>query len=255
MELIILGSGTSIPLAERGSPCLAVMIDNMPIIFDMGPGAVGRMTVAGLDFEKIRQIFITHFHPDHTADLIHFLFASRNPAVMQRRMPFSVRGPKGIKDLIQRLQHAYSDWLTLPPELMTVEEFETGKTTQRDFPEFRITCSPADHTPQSLAYRIADTRTGKSLVYSGDTGFCDDITELAKDADLLVLNCAFPDDQPVEGHLTPSQAGQIATMAQVNQLVLAHFYPEILKTDIESQCRRTYQGKLLLAKDFMRIPI
>ncbi len=254
MQLIILGSGTSIPLIDRASPSLALIVDNYPVVFDMGPGALRQMTRAGLNYEEIEQIFITHFHPDHTADLIHFLFASRNPSVLKRRKPFVITGPRGLKELVRSLQDTYPDWLTLPSEIMEIEELETDKTTRKDYNGFWIMTCPTDHTPHSLAYRVED-RAGKSFVYSGDTGFCDEIVELARGADLLVLESAFPDKEAAEGHLTPSQAGRIADMANVGQLVLTHFYPQCLETDIEAQCRKTFQGKLILGSDLMRITI
>ena len=71
----------------------------------------------------------------------------------------------------------------------------------------------------------------------------------------MILESSFPDGQEMEGHLTPSQAGEIASMAGAKHLVLTHFYPEILDTDIERQCRKTYQGKLTLAKDLMEIRV
>lgn len=254
MQLIVLGSGTSIPLRGRSSPSLALVVENRPILFDMGPGSVHQMAKAGLDFEEIEQIFITHFHPDHTADLIHFLFASRTPSIVERRRPFVISGPRGIKALVQNLQDGYTNWLTLPPHVMTIEEFEVGISSQRAYGGFRIITAPVNHTPHSLAYRLEDL-SGKRVVISGDTGFCEEIVKLAEGADLLVLECAFPDDMAVEGHLTPSQAGRIAGMAKAKQLLLTHFYPECLETDIVEQCRKTYQGKLIIAEDLMKIHV
>jgi len=59
----------------------------------------------------------------------------------------------------------------------------------------------------------------------------------------------------VEGHLTPSLAGRMAHLAGVKRLVLTHFYPECLKTDIAAQCRRTWHGELTLAEDLLQIQI
>jgi ribonuclease BN (tRNA processing enzyme) len=73
MRVIILGSGTAIPMKDRGSSSVAVFVGRSPILFDMGPGTLGRMARLGMGPEKIESIFLTHFHPDHTADLIHFL--------------------------------------------------------------------------------------------------------------------------------------------------------------------------------------
>jgi ribonuclease BN (tRNA processing enzyme) len=91
------------------------------------------------------------------------------------------------------------------------------------------------------------------MVYSGDTEPCDEVVRLARGANLLILEASFPDSQEIKGHLTPSQAGRIASLAGVERLILTHFYPECLATDIAAQCRKTYGGLLTLATDFLRI--
>jgi ribonuclease BN (tRNA processing enzyme) len=254
MRIIILGSGTAIPMTDRGSPSLAVFVDNHPILFDLGPGTMGRLARLGIGPEKIEKIFLTHFHPDHTADLIHFLFACRNPGLLKRRSPFSVSGPSGLHKFMEALHSAYPDWLNFPIDTMQTDELSCNETTERDHGHYRIKTAPAHHTPQSLAYRI-ENNTGKAVVISGDTGFCDHIIQLAENADLLILEAAFPDNQAVDGHLTPSLAGRMAHLAGVKRLVLTHFYPECLKTDITAQCRKTWQGELTLAEDLLQIQI
>lgn len=254
MELIILGSGTGIPLNNRASPSLALIIEGEPILFDMGPGTLRQLTRAGLNHELIGRIFFTHFHPDHTADIIHLLFATRNPSILKRRKPFVITGPFGLKEFIRRLNIAYPGWICLPPELMEIQELDPRGMDRRDFPNFKIVSGPTNHTDNSLAYRI-ETQTGKSLVYSGDTGFCGDVAELATGSDLLILESSFPEGEEVEGHLTPSQAGRLASLAGVNRLLLIHFYPECLRTDIAAQCRRTYRGELILGSDLLHVRI
>ncbi len=254
MELIILGSGTGMPLSYRASPSLALIVDGELLLFDMGPGTLRQLTRAGLNHELISRIFITHFHPDHTADLVHLLFATRNPTILSRRAPFAITGPVGITEFIQRLKMAYPGWISLPSEIMEIQELDINEMVPRDYPNFRILTRPTNHTPNSLAYRV-ESRTGKSLVYSGDTSFCEALVVLATGSDLLILESSFPDGREVEGHLTPSQAGHLASLAEVNRLVLIHFYPECLRTDIAAQCRKTYKGELILGRDLLRIRI
>ena len=254
MELIILGSGTAIPLNHRASPSLALVIDGQLILFDMGPGTLRHLTKAGLNHKEIRRIFITHFHPDHTAGLIHFLFTTKSPSILKKRDPFVIAGALGLKEFIKRLQEAYSDWLNLPTEIMKIEELDVNQSNIMNYPGFRITAQPVNHTPESLAYRVEDQQ-GKSFVYSGDTGFCEELVDLAKGTDLLILESSFPDGEEVEGHLTPSQAGRIATLANVNRLILIHFYPECLTTDIAAQCRKSYGGELILGSDLLHLHI
>jgi len=254
MEVIILGSGTAIPMKDRGSASVAVFVNQSPILFDMGPGTLGRMARLGMGPEKIKSIFFTHFHPDHTADLIHFLFACRNPGLFEKRSPFVISGPSGLQKFIKALQSAYPEWLNFPPEIIKIEELSCTKDNERNHGHYRIKTAPTHHTPQSLAYRIEDDN-GNTIVISGDTGYSDPVIRLANEADLLILEAAFPDSQPVEGHLTPSLAGRMAHLAGVKRLVLTHFYPECLKTDIAAQCRKTWDGELTLAEDLLQIRI
>jgi ribonuclease BN (tRNA processing enzyme) len=254
MELIILGSGTTIPLNHRASPSLALVVDGQLIVFDMGPGTLRQLTKAGLKHEDIARIFITHFHPDHTEGLIHFLFTTKNPSILKKRDPFIIAGARGLKEFINRLQEAYSDWLNLPTEIMKIEELDAHQSNVMNYPGFRIIAQPVRHTPNSLAYRVEDQQ-GKSFVYSGDSGFCEGLVDVAKGTDLLVLESSFPDGEEVEGHLTPSQAGHIATLSNVKRLVLIHFYPECLATDITAQCRKSYGGELTLGSDLLHLHI
>ena len=254
MELTVLGSGTAIPLKERSSPSLALVVEGDLTVFDMGPGSLRQLAMADLDYEALSRVFITHFHPDHTADLVHLLFSSRNPAVMARRRPFVVSGPPGLRNLIGALEQAYNGWLTLPPGLMEIEELNPHTTRKRRYESFTLRWVPVRHTPHSLAYRVT-ARNGKSIVYSGDTGFCREMVGIASGADLLVLEASFPDGREVEGHLTPSKAGRIAAEAGVHRLLLTHFYPECLATDIRAQCRRTFTGELVLAADLLRLNV
>ena len=255
MEIVLLGSGTGIPLNYRASPSLALLdIDADPVLFDMGPGTLRQLTRAGMRHDGVRRVFITHFHPDHTADLIHLLFVTRNPAVFKSRKPFVISGPRGIKEFIKSLQEAYANGISLPPEIMTIEEIDVEIDPERDYHKVKITAQSTNHTPESIAYRIED-RSGKSMVYSGDTGFCSEIVDLAMGTDLLILECSFPDGKEVEGHLTPSQAGRIASLAGAKRLLLTLFYPECLATDMAAQCRSAYRGELILGSDLLRIRI
>ncbi|MBW2078825.1 MAG: ribonuclease Z [Deltaproteobacteria bacterium] len=163
MELIILGSGTTIPLADRASPSVAIFIEDQFLLMDIGPGTVRQLAVAGLNHEDIDYIAISHFHPDHTADLIHLIFATRHPPVLEKRKPFTVIGPKGFRGFLE-------------------------------FNGFTLVSAPLRHTGQSIGFRIED-HSGNSLIYSGDTGYCEELVDLARGADLLILESAFPDGQ------------------------------------------------------------
>jgi ribonuclease BN (tRNA processing enzyme) len=79
------------------------------------------------------------------------------------------------------------------------------------------------------------------------------LVALARQVGLLICEAAVPDDQKIPGHLTPSLAGEMAAQADVQRLMLTHFYPACDTVDIAAQCRRTYKGPLLLAEDLMTV--
>ena len=103
----------------------------------------------------------------------------------------------------------------------------------------------------SIGYRIE--YGGKSFVYTGDIGYNENVIKLAKKADLLLIESAVP--EPMEGHLTPSQAGELAAKAKVKKLVLTHFYPAVERIDILAEAQKTFKGEIILAKDLMEIEI
>ncbi|MDZ7698139.1 MAG: MBL fold metallo-hydrolase [Deltaproteobacteria bacterium] len=253
MEVTILGSGTAIPIIDRASPSCALFVKGEPpMLFDVGPGTLRQLTRLGISHEAIGRIFLTHFHPDHCADLIHLFFATRNPRVLERRKPFVLMGPSGLNDFMASLHRAFDASLELPQATLELKELPPDGVTDIDFGNFRIRTAPTGHTPNSLAFRV-DSSDGSSVVFSGDTGFSEAVIDLAQGADLLILESAFPDGDEVTGHLTPSLAGRMAALAGVRRLVLTHFYPESLSTDIPAQCRKNYDGELILARDLLRL--
>ena len=118
-----------------------------------------------------------------------------------------------------------------------------------------IKTSPTKHstTTKSITYRIE--HQNKSLVYTGDTDYCSETIQAAKNTDVLLIECSFPDNKRIEGHLTPSLAGRIASKAKVKRLILTHFYPEALKADIKKQCEKVFKREIILARDKMKINI
>ena len=93
------------------------------------------------------------------------------------------------------------------------------------------------------------------MAISGDTDYCQTIIDLAFDVDLLVLECSFPDGKKVEGHLTPSLAGRIAAESHCKRLLLTHLYPVCDQFDIVGQCKKIFQGHVIMGEDLMRIKI
>ena len=254
MRITILGSGTGVPSLRRSSCSVLIRTAQTALLFDSGAGTIRRLLEVGVSIEKNTHIFYSHFHPDHTSELVPFLFATKYPPIYERRKPFTVVAPKGFVAFYEELKGAYGKWIELAPGLMKIVELDAGDRDHFDFSLFDVDTLPMNHTETSLAYRITGPK-GHAVVYSGDTDFCENLVELARGVDVLICESAFPDDMKVPGHLTPSLAGEIAAQAGVKKLVLTHFYPECDRADPVRECRKTYEGPLVLAEDLMEIEV
>ena len=251
--MTILGSGTCVPSLERSACSALIQAGGKNILFDSGPGTMRRLLQAGVPIYDLAFICYSHFHPDHTGELVPFLFANKYTGGSLRHRPLTVIAGSGFVSFFEGLRQVYGRWIELEAGLFRIDELANRQFDQRDFDTFRIQSAPVAHNPESLAYRVTGS-DGRSVVYSGDTDYSENLVRLAENADVLICESAFPDEKRVDGHLTPSLAGTIAARAGVRKLILTHFYPECDTVDIAAQCRKTYDGPLILAKDLMRIP-
>lgn len=249
-ELIILGSGTGVPSLKRGSPGLVVLTERSQILIDSGPGTLRRMLEVGLTYHDMDLLLYTHIHPDHVSDLVPFLFASKYSDLPRKRDLLCVGGP-GFRRYFHKIKKVYGPWIE--PESYRLMIKEVSQRPFR-FQDVRISFRSMVHLSGSVGYQI-EFKDVRSLAVSGDTDYCKDIVELASGVDLLVLECSFPDDKKVEGHLTPSLAGRIAQESGCKRLLLTHFYPECDRSDILKPCRQAYSGEIILGEDLMRINI
>ena len=254
ITVTILGSGTCVPSLSRSSCSVLMQTGASRLLFDSGPGTMRRLLEADTTIFDLTCIFYSHFHPDHTAELVPLLFATKYPDGGRRQKPLTIVGGRGFADFFAGLKAVYGSWIDLAPGLLEILELDNISGDSLRFEDFTVNTAPVEHNEESIAYRITSVG-GNSIVYSGDTDYSENLIDLAKGADLLICESAMPDSMQAKGHLTPSLAGEIAARAGVGKLILTHFYPECDQVDVEQECRKTYSGPLMLAEDLLRINI
>lgn len=253
MKLTILGSGTHYPSLKRNSASYLLQHKGKFYLFDIGAGAIKQLLRIGVDYRKIRHIFITHRHGDHISDLIPYIFTIKNQSLFGELKDkiFYFYGPKGFKKFLNDIV----DKIVIPEKMPLILRVKELGKSQIKVGDLKIKSAPVKHLGgvPVIAYRI--NYKNKSLVYSGDLGYDKNIITLSKGADILILECGFPDQYPIEGHLTPAECGKIATQAKVKKLILTHFYPVCEKYNLKKQAQKYYKGPIILAKDLMEIKI
>ena len=250
MKVTLLGSGTCVPRLARSACAVLVETKASKILLDLGPGTMRRLLHCDVSIFELTHIFLSHFHPDHSAELVPLLFATKYPDAMARTRPLHLMGGSGLKRFYKALQGAYGDWIVLPAGQLLVGEIDTLGGEALAFDDFKLTARPVAHRPESLACRIEDG-DGTVVAYSGDTEPCPGLVDVARRADLFICESAMPDERKVPGHMTPGLAGQMAAQAQARRLVLTHLYPACDGVDIVKQAQGTYKGPVLAAEDLM----
>lgn len=254
MKLVILGSGTSVPHAERASAAHWVEANGGSVLLDCSADAAHRMAEERLDWPNLDAIWISHFHLDHVGGLATFLFGTKwAPQTQARTKPLTVFGAAGLKILFTAFDEANDYKLRQQSFPVLFREVEPAMEFEI-LPGLRARTFSTPHTRDSLAIRLTE-RDGASLVYTSDTGYANELAEFAQGADLLLMECSFRRNKPMSTHLELSDAMRIASIAEPRKVVLTHLYPEWDNVNLEAEAARLWSGEVVAANDGLRLDV
>ncbi|MFP5252892.1 MAG: MBL fold metallo-hydrolase [Actinomycetes bacterium] len=244
MRLTVIGCAGSYPGPDSPASCYLLEADaggrTWRVLMDLGSGALGTLQQY-VDPLTVDAVLLSHLHPDHYFDLSGlYVIWKYHPGGPRERIP--VYGPTGVA---RQAARAYG----LPPEPGMSAEFDFRE--YEDAPirlgPFTVRVTRVAHPVPAYGMRIeAD---GRTLAYSGDTGPCEALVQVAKGADLLLAEAAFVTgvDNPADLHLTGADAGRAAHDAGVGRLVLTHVPPWHDREVALAEARSTYSGPVELA--------
>jgi len=245
VQLTIVGWSGSFPGPESPASCYLIDTGDFRLLLDVGSGALGALQrytpLRGVD-----AICLSHLHADHCLDMCGYsVFQNYHPDGPQPRI--SVYGPPGTADRLSRALG--SDHLGMADAF----DFSTLAVGPIEIGPLRITTAHMNHPVETFGFRIE--HAGQVLAYSADTGPCDDLVGLARDADVLLSEASFTDGPglPADLHLTARQAGEHAARAGVGELVLTHLVPWNDPSTCLEQASEAFGGPLRLASSGLRV--
>ena len=291
-RLITLGTSAGPPpRAHRAQSSNLLTVNETHYIVDAGDGVARRLAKAGINVREIGTVFITHHHDDHTAGLGTLLSVAWD---QNRTKPIHVYGPPRTTELVT----AAVQYFTISAEIRIADggrtvpiaqlffghDVGTGviyqdaniKVTAVENSHFAFHQGPAFGKHKSYSYRFETP--DRVIVFTGDTGPSDAVTELAKGADLLVTETSSCEDrkqamindgrwqamtpaeqagimrQATQGHMSLDVIGEMATGANVKTVVLSHLTQRFGTDDYTpwaEEVKKHFPGRVLVAKDLM----
>jgi ribonuclease BN (tRNA processing enzyme) len=249
-RVTILGSGTCVPYGRRGPAGYAVEAGGETVLVDSGSGTLDRMLRADIDYRRLAAVAYTHTHPDHTADLAPLLFALNFTPGFEREQPLSILGPPGFEDFLAALESIYPG---IRPRSYRRDVVEMGDS-ELALGAGAVVSRRVEHAGlAAVAYRFEVD--GARIVFSGDTSYCPGIVDIARRADLLVIEASSPFDGDPGPHLNAALAGRIASEAGARRVVLTHQYPSCDEHDMPALVARHFDGQVLVGEDLMVLEV
>jgi ribonuclease BN (tRNA processing enzyme) len=239
VRITVLGcTGSVVGPDSPASGYLLTAPDTPPLVLDFGPGVLGALQKYA-DPNEIH-VLLSHLHADHCLDLPGlFVWRRYHPT------PAPARGVMfGPANTWARLGAASS------PEGREIDDF-TDVFEIRNWADGepvqigsltvvpRLVCHPTE----SYGLRITDP-FGATLVYSGDTGYCDALVDLARDADIFLCEASWTHspDRPPKLHLSGTEAGMAAARAGAGELLLTHIPPWTSREDVIREAKAEFDG-------------
>jgi ribonuclease BN (tRNA processing enzyme) len=240
VELRVLGAQGTWPGAGGENCGYLITQDGYHLWVDAGTGTFARLQQV-IDVDAVGAMLITHGHPDHFMDIIPTFYARHYGGLGEPGLP--LWSPGGFTDIAAMLVEEQGR--NVMAEAYSFETAEAGKVFELG--PFRITPFEMQHIGVlTLGYRLQTD--GAVLAYTGDTGVCDAAIELAADADLFLSEATYQNHSTLYPfHLSAAQAGEVASKAGVNHLVLTHLTPELDHLVSIREAAETFQGPIDIA--------
>lgn len=280
------------PLTEtnRSQPSNALLVGDDLYLVDAGDGTAGQLVKAGYRVPRVKGLFLSHLHFDHSGGVMALLGLRMQ---LNAKQTLTIYGPPGTKNLVDGLlagmdpvmKAAYGmPGVAWDANVEVVElvdgitvELNGLRVTAAENTHFRIPQdSGMDEKAKSLSFRF--DMADRSIVYTGDTGPSEAVEKLAQGADILIsemmdipavlanVRRMTPDmpEQQFRGiewhfrahHLLPHQVGELAASAGVAKVVVTHMVPNIRNEDMAERYRAeiagAFDGDIEIANDLDR---
>jgi ribonuclease Z len=282
LSVLFLGTAGSVPTARRGLPALLVRRGGERLLFDCGEGTQ-RQLLRSIGLPDVDAVYLTHFHADHWLGLPGML---KSFELRDRAAPLTVYGPPGTRELLGAMRVVYGR-LTYPFSIVELEPGEGVRGDGYEIAAFNVRhrgrafgyALVEDERPGRLDAELAASlgvafgpdfgrlqrgeevggvrpeqvvgpeRPGRKVVISGDTAPCEMVRVAAHQADLLVHEATFTDEEheraQLTAHSTARQAAELAREAEVRLLALTHLSTRYGGSEVREEAQAIFAATIV----------
>jgi ribonuclease BN (tRNA processing enzyme) len=257
MKLTILGASAARPNGDDASSGYLVQSETTSIVLDCGSGVVSKLQ-AVRDPRLLNAVVISHLHSDHTLDLVALRYGLKY-APPGPVAPIPLYMPPNGADFLTRLGTVFAigaeEHTDFWADTLAVREF--GEHLESGEPliigDLSLRFAPMRHYVPVWAIRVEELPTGRVLTYSADTGPAGPLADFAAGSDLLLCEATLlsqsPGSDPAHwGHLTATEAAEVAAAANVKHLVLTHLWEELGFEHYLADARAAFSGEVSRAR-------
>lgn len=258
VKVTFMGTGAAFSTRRRTNVAILVEEDSTRILAECGPTILYQLDQADSEVGQVRYLFVSHRHGDHILGLPMFLLTH---LLGGESGSLTILGSEEVvetgKDLTRLVYPELTkrldslSWVEMPADQFASVELE---------PSIKLSTLPVSHSPHvsALAARLDFQLSGRSLVYTGDTAYTEELADLAAGCDLLVHEAnlceALEPDLKVGGHLghsTARQAGQTASRAGCRILALVHLSPDYVghENQVRDEAAQEFGGQIIIPND------
>lgn len=226
LEVVFLGTGDAFGSGGRHPVSILVRARGIVALLDCGPGALPALKSRGRAAADIDLVLVSHHHGDHFAG-IPFLFVEYLHGD-GRTKPLTVAGPPRTREKVEKLAALLFPGLEgkPPPYSLTYEELEPGATTR--WGPLAVTPFRVAHFPQGIALGYRLSLDEKTIVYSGDTEWTDELARASEGADLLIVECSSFEEK-IDYHLSYRVLESRRAELRARRTILVHAGEDVLR--------------------------